>query len=70
MAEKYYRVNTDNKTITINDKVKPSATEEKDVQLYLSAGYKLRHKSEARAEKARERAKKTGFGKKKENKAE
>lgn len=63
--KKYLKVNPNNKTITIDFSVKPTAADEKKVQLYIAGGYVIREKSEARAAAARERAKKTGFGKKK-----
>lgn len=67
MADKKYlsKVNPNNKTITIDFSVKPTAAEDKQVQLYIESGYIIRVKSEARAAAARERAKKSGFGKKK-----
>ncbi len=65
MASKYYKLNKDNKTITLDDKITPSATDKADVQMYVTAGYVIRHKSEARAKAAKARAEKTGFGKKK-----
>lgn len=51
--------------ITVDDEVKPTAQDLQDIQLYITCGYTLKHKSKARAEAARKRAKQTGFGKKK-----
>ena len=65
MASKYYKINAEKKTITLDDKVTPTATEKADVQMYVTAGYVIRHKSEARAKAAKARAEKNGFGKKK-----
>ena len=70
MATKKYfvlRVNakTGKKTITIDKAVKPTPAELDALQIYVNAGYEIRFKSEARAKAARERAEKTGFGKKK-----
>lgn len=70
MASKYYKLNPKNKTITLDINVNPTPTDEKEVQMYVTAGYIIRHKSEKKAELARERAKKTGFGKKKKEKVE
>lgn len=67
MAQKYLKVNTEKKIITIDDNVKPTATDLADKQDYLKAGYQIRHKSQKRAEAARKRAKETNFGKKKAN---
>ncbi len=52
--------------IIIDDDVKPTAADLKDIKTYIECGYEIKHKSQARAKKARERALKTGFGKKKE----
>ena len=65
MEKKYYKLNTERKTITIVDTVKPTKADETDIALYIKCGYVLRHKSQKRAELARERAKTNGFGKKK-----
>lgn len=64
---KYYKLNTNNKTITIDRKVKPTAEDKDDVQMYVNAGYIIRYKSEKRAAAARERVKANGgrIGKKK-----
>lgn len=55
--QKAYRVDTSKKVITIDDSVKPNAKEKKDIQMYLEAGYKLRHKSVLKSNQAKERAK-------------
>ena len=44
------------KIITINDAVKPTVADDKDIALYVSAGYIIRHKSEKRAKVATKRA--------------
>lgn len=70
--KKYYKISTrqlkngTKNIITIDNSVKPTAQDIEDVKLYISCGYEIRHKSAERAEKARERALKNGFGKKKE----
>lgn len=68
MATKYYKINADKKTITLDTKVSPSAAEKEAAQMYVNAGYIIRYKSEKRAAAARKRAKENGFGKKKESK--
>lgn len=78
MAEKkakYYKLSgrrltngTIKNIIIIDDTVKPTETDLQDVKMYVSCGYTIQHKSQSRAAAARERAKKTGFGKKKTEK--
>lgn len=63
--KKYYTVNATRKVITIDTQVKPTEQDKETIQMYLSAGYIIRYKSEARAKMARERALKNGFGNKK-----
>lgn len=70
MEKKYFKVNAKSKVITIDASVAPTAADKEMIGLYLSAGYTLRAKSEKRAAAAKERAEKTGFGKKKEAAAE
>ena len=53
---KAYTINPDKKIITINDAVKPTVADDKDIALYVSAGYIIRHKSEKRAKVATKRA--------------
>jgi hypothetical protein len=48
------------KVIIIDTKAKPTAEEEKAVQMYVNAGYEIAFKSEKRAAAARERIKKNG----------
>lgn len=61
MAEKkYYKVNAANKTITLDTTVKATAQDMQDIQIYVMAGYIIRHKSQKRAEAALERIKKNG----------
>lgn len=54
--DKAYTVNTKNRIITINDSVKATAIDEKDITMYVSAGYIIRHKSEERSKAASKRA--------------
>lgn len=58
MADKkpYLTVNYTAKTFTINDAEKPTAQDEQDIARYLSAGYKMRHKSVKRTENATKNA--------------
>ena len=53
---KAYTINPDKKIITINDAVKPTVADDKDIALYVSAGYIIRHKSAKRAKVAAKRA--------------
>lgn len=53
---KAYTINPDKKIITINDAVKPTVADNKDIALYVSAGYIIRHKSPKRAKVAAKRA--------------
>jgi hypothetical protein len=52
--------------ITIDDSVTPTDIDKADVKMYIESGYQIAHKSQARAKAAKERAEKTGFGKKKD----
>ena len=65
----YYVIRTNpktgKKTITLDGAVNPTPAELQAVQVYVNAGYEIRFKSEKRAKVARERAKTSGFGKKK-----
>ena len=65
----YYVVRTNpktlKKTITLDTNVQPTAAELVAVETYVKAGYEIRFKSEKRAKVAKERALKTGWGKKK-----
>lgn len=67
-SSNYYKVNEKNKTVVVDRKVTPTATDKDEISMLLAGGYKLRIKSEARAKAAKERAEKTGFGKKKAEK--
>lgn len=68
--EKYYKVSSRKLKnngikyyVIIDDTVKPTTQELEDIKMYLQSGYTIKHKSKERAEKAKERAAKTGFGK-------
>lgn len=65
LSERRLKSGATKKIITIDDEVKPTERDLADVKMYVSCGYEIAHKSKERAEKARERAKKNGFGKKK-----
>lgn len=70
MANKTYVVNDEKKIITIDFAKELTEAEDRHVRFLMSCGYSVKPKSQARAEKARERALKSGFGKKKETKKE
>lgn len=53
---KAYTVKADKKIIIIDDSVKATAADDKDIQMYVAAGYVIRHKSEKRAKAAAKRA--------------
>ena len=51
-----YKVDAEKKIITIDDTVKATAAEEKDIDRYVAAGYIIKHKSQKRAKQAAVRA--------------
>ena len=51
-----YKVDAAKKIITIDDSVKATAAEEKDIVMYVNAGYVIKHKSQKRAKQAAARA--------------
>lgn len=53
---KAYTINPEKKTITIDDSVKATAADNKDIGMYVAAGYIIRHKSKKRAAAAEKRA--------------
>lgn len=53
---KYLTVNADKKTLTIDRTVTPTNDELEDVKLYLSTGYVIRHKSEAKVARGKKLA--------------
>ena len=57
-VKKYYTINNKNgkHIITVDTTVKPAKGDEEAVKLYVSMGYDLRMKSQARAEKMKENA--------------
>lgn len=55
MKNKAYTVKADKKIIIIDDSVKASAADDKDIAMYVAAGYVIRHKSAKRAKAAAER---------------
>lgn len=57
----YYKVDVKNKLITIDDEVKPTPSDKNDVEMYVNAGYMIKHKSAKRAKVAKERAKKYNY---------
>ena len=54
--KKAYTVNPDKKVITIDESVKMSDRDDKDITRYMSVGYTIRYKSKDRVKKATERA--------------
>ena len=61
MAEKkYYKLNTANKIITVDTAVKATEQDLQEIQMYVMAGYIIRHKSQKRAEAALKRIKNNG----------
>ncbi len=53
---KCYKLNRDKKTIVIDDSVKQTEADQKDIQLYVLAGYEIKHKSKAKSKQATKRA--------------
>lgn len=53
---KAYTVKADKKIIIIDDSVKATAADDKDISMYVAAGYVIRHKSVKRAKAAAKRA--------------
>ena len=53
---KAYTVKADKKIIIIDDSVKATAADDKDIAMYVAAGYVIRHKSAKRAKAAAQRA--------------
>ena len=58
--KKYYKLNKENKTITLDPKVKATEIEKETVQMYVNAGYIIRFKSEKRVAAAEKRLKENG----------
>ena len=57
MAKKQaYKIDRTKKTITIDTTVKQSINDEKEIAMYVSAGYVIKHKSLAKAKQAKERS--------------
>lgn len=65
-AKFIYKIDTTKKKIFIDTTVTPSAADNARYIAYLSAGYTDHVKSQKKAKIARDNAKKSGFGKKKE----
>lgn len=51
----YVKVNTEKKTLTIDDSKKPNSRDELLIEQYLKAGYTIRFKSEKRSAEAKKR---------------
>ena len=51
-----YKVDAAKKIVVIDDSVKATAAEEKDIDRYVMAGYIIKHKSQTRARQAAARA--------------
>jgi hypothetical protein len=67
LSERVLKSGKIKRTITIDDEVKPTERDLADIKLYIQCGYTISHKSQVKAEKARERIKNNGgrIGKKK-----
>lgn len=65
LSERTLKSGKTKKYITIDDSVIPTQADKNDIEMYIKCGYEIRHKSQERAKRARERAEQTGFGKKK-----
>lgn len=55
MRKPYYTVKPDKKIIIIDDSVKATAADDKDIAMYVGAGYVIKHKSAKRAKAAAKR---------------
>jgi len=55
-AKKYYTLDHDKHFITVDTTVKPAKGDEEAVKLYVSMGYKMRIKSQARAKRMADKA--------------
>lgn len=55
-AKKYYTLDHDKQFVTVDTTVKPAKGDSEAVKLYVSMGYKMRIKSQVRAEKMRDKA--------------
>ena len=53
---KAYTVKPDKKILIIDDSVKATAADDKDIAMYVAAGYIIKHKSIKRAKAAAQRA--------------
>ena len=56
MKKAAYRLNTEKKIIIIDDSVKMTAAEDKDIDRYVRVGYTIKHKSASRSKAATARA--------------
>ena len=55
-VKKYYTLDHEKQFVTVDTTVKPAKGDEEAVKLYVNMGYKMRIKSQARAEKMRAKA--------------
>ena len=55
-VKKYYTLDHDKHFVTVDTTVKPAKGDDEAVKLYVSMGYKMRIKSQARAEKMKAKA--------------
>ena len=55
-VKKYYTLDHDKQFVTVDTTVKPAKGDEEAVKLYVSMGYKMRIKSQARAAKMKAKA--------------
>ena len=56
MIKKAYLIDKETKTITIDDSIKQTDNDRADIQMYVVAGYIIRHKSRARSAAALKRS--------------
>ena len=56
MKKQAYKINKEKKTIIIDDQVKQTERDKQDIQMYVSAGYEIKHKSIAKSKQALKRS--------------
>lgn len=56
MEKKYYTINQEKKQITVDSSVKVTQQDKDEIQMYIMAGYIIRHKSEKRSKSVAKRS--------------
>ena len=56
MKKQAYKINKEKKTIIIDDQVKQTERDKQDIQMYVSAGYEIKHKSIVKSKQALKRS--------------